>query len=253
LHEKKPLRASSGLASRVAQLASAPVKGLSDTKGRANIGAFQASASAVFLDAPANVTAGVPFDVTVTAVDSFGQVVVGHSGTVTFSTTDPDPGVVLPTDYSFTADDTGLQTFTDTGLGETTLRTPGDQMLREAGPLRIVRELDNEPSSRVYSLDRKLGNQQNGEMKTTLDLPDSLVKQVKLRALQEGRKLKDAVADLLRKGLGAGTNRRPDAQALAVTTDKKTGLPLIECRHAAAPEEELTPERVAEILLAQDR
>ena len=52
-------------------------------------------------------------------------------------------------------------------------------------------------------LDRKLGNQQNGSMKTTLDLPDVLMKQVKLRALQEGRKLKDAVADLLRKGLAA--------------------------------------------------
>src|SRR5947199_369475 len=37
-------------------------------------------------------------------------------------------------------------------------------------------------------------------MKTILDLPDALVKQVKLRALQEGRKLKDAVADLLRNG-----------------------------------------------------
>jgi plasmid stability protein len=37
-------------------------------------------------------------------------------------------------------------------------------------------------------------------MKTTLDLPDALVKQVKLRAVREGRKLKDLVADLLRKG-----------------------------------------------------
>jgi len=67
--------------------------------------------------------------VTVTAVDPYGQVAVGYSGTVTFSTTDPDPGVVLPADYTFTADDAGQHTFTDTGLGETTLRTLGDQML----------------------------------------------------------------------------------------------------------------------------
>jgi plasmid stability protein len=88
-------------------------------------------------------------------------------------------------------------------------------------------------------------------MKTTLDLPDALVKQVKLRALHEGRKLKDAVADLLRKGLAAATTE-PDAPAPAVTKDKKTRLPLIECKQAASPTEELTPERVAEILLAQE-
>jgi hypothetical protein len=97
--------------------------------GGVNIGAYQASATAFGVDAPATVTAGVPFDVTVTAVDPFGQVAVGYSGTVTFSTTDPDPGVVLPADYIFTADDGGMHSFTDTGLGETTLLTPGDQML----------------------------------------------------------------------------------------------------------------------------
>jgi plasmid stability protein len=89
-------------------------------------------------------------------------------------------------------------------------------------------------------------------MKTTLDLPDSLVKQVKLRALQDGRKLKDAVADLLRKGLAAAANEKPADHAPAVTTDKQTGLPLIKCKHTATPEAELTPERVAEILLAQE-
>jgi hypothetical protein len=97
--------------------------------GGVNIGAYQASATVFVLDAPPTVTAGVPFDVTVTAVDPFGQVAVGYSGTVTFSTTDTDSGVVLPADYMFTADDGGLHTFTDTGLGETTLITPGDQML----------------------------------------------------------------------------------------------------------------------------
>ncbi len=38
-------------------------------------------------------------------------------------------------------------------------------------------------------------------MKMTLDLPDSLVYEVKLRALREGRKLKEEVAHLLRKGM----------------------------------------------------
>jgi hypothetical protein len=37
--------------------------------------------------------------------------------------------VVLPADYAFTLGDGGTHTFTDTGLGETTLITPGDQTL----------------------------------------------------------------------------------------------------------------------------
>jgi plasmid stability protein len=89
-------------------------------------------------------------------------------------------------------------------------------------------------------------------MKTTIDLPDALVKQVKLRALHEGRKLKDAVADLLRKGLAAGGSTNAVSGEPLITTDKKTGLPVIQCRTAASPQEELTPERLADLLLAQE-
>jgi plasmid stability protein len=97
-----------------------------------------------------------------------------------------------------------------------------------------------------------LGNQENGFMKTTLDLPDALVKQVKIRAVREGRKLKDAVADLLRKGLAVAAETEPDVKTAVITTDKKTGLPVIQCKQAAAPAEEMTPERVADVLLAQE-
>jgi hypothetical protein len=97
-----------------------------------NIGAYQASASAFIVTAPDTVQSGAPFDVTVMAVDPFGQVAVGYTGTVTFSTSDLDPGVVLPADYTFTAADGGVHTFTDTGLGEITLVTPGDQTLTVA-------------------------------------------------------------------------------------------------------------------------
>jgi hypothetical protein len=97
--------------------------------GGVNVGAYQASVTAFRVGAPDTVPSGAPFDVTVTAVDPFGQVAVGYTGTVTFSTTDPDPGVVLPADYTFTADDGGVHVFSDTGLGETTLLTPGDQVL----------------------------------------------------------------------------------------------------------------------------
>ena len=89
-------------------------------------------------------------------------------------------------------------------------------------------------------------------MKTTYDLPAALVKKVKLRAVHEGRKLKDAVADLLRKGLDAARDEQPEAPAPVLARDRKTGLPLIECKRSALPEDELTPERVADILLAQE-
>jgi plasmid stability protein len=89
-------------------------------------------------------------------------------------------------------------------------------------------------------------------MKTTLDLPDALVKQVKLRALRQGRKLKDAVADLLRKGLAAEKDVDSERSAPIVARDKTTRLPLIQCKHAASPQDEMTPERVADMLLAQE-
>jgi hypothetical protein len=137
-----PLQDNGGLTQTMALLPSSPALNVGDPgqlgvpdqrgvvrTGGVNIGAFQASATAFVLSAPVTVQSGVPFDVTVTAVDPFCQVAVGYTGTVTFSTTDPDPGVVLPADYTFALDDGGSHTFTDTGLGETTLITPGDQTL----------------------------------------------------------------------------------------------------------------------------
>ena len=45
-------------------------------------------------------------------------------------------------------------------------------------------------------------------MKTTLDLPDELMRKVKIRAVHERKKLKDAIAEFIRKGMAAG-KRRP--------------------------------------------
>ena len=41
-------------------------------------------------------------------------------------------------------------------------------------------------------------------MKTTIDLPPDLVREMKLLAVHEGRKLKDVAADLLKRGLHSG-------------------------------------------------
>jgi hypothetical protein len=75
------------------------------------------------VSAPAQVTSGTPFDVTVTALDANGLTAVGYVGTMTFSATDADPGVVLPADYTFTAGDQGMHTF----VGGFTLITVGNQ------------------------------------------------------------------------------------------------------------------------------
>lgn len=85
-------------------------------------------------------------------------------------------------------------------------------------------------------------------MKTTLDLPDELVREIKLKAVHEGRKLKDAVAELLRAGLAAGAAK---AQGRAARKTKPR-LPLVKCRHAASAATEMTPRRVADILLEQE-
>lgn len=46
-------------------------------------------------------------------------------------------------------------------------------------------------------------------MKTTLDLPDQLVEAVKLTAVHDGMKFRDAMADLLRKGMAASAKKTP--------------------------------------------
>ena len=73
------------------------------------------------------------------------------------------------------------------------------------------------------------------------------MKQVKVRAVHDGQKLKDAATNLLRTRLAVDKEPEP-----FVTRDKTTGLPPIECKHSAAPDESLTPERIADILLAQE-
>jgi plasmid stability protein len=45
-------------------------------------------------------------------------------------------------------------------------------------------------------------------MKTTLELPDELMREVKIRAVHEHKKLKDIVAELLRKGIAASSPAR---------------------------------------------
>ena len=82
-------------------------------------------------------------------------------------------------------------------------------------------------------------------MRTTLDLPADLVRAVKDRAAEENRTFKDMVADLLRQGLA-----QPASETAPIRHWVK--LPLISGGHPAKPGEELTPERIHEILLEQE-
>ena len=61
------------------------------------------------LSGPSSVAAGTAFDLTVTVLDAYDNVVTGYTGTVTFSSSDSAPA--LPSDYTFTADDAGTHVF----------------------------------------------------------------------------------------------------------------------------------------------
>ncbi len=84
-----------------------------------------AAAVAFQVVAPASASSGMPFDVTVIAVDPYGNTDTNYQGTVTFSSSDTDPGVILPADYTFQASDAGMATFP----GGVTLITVGDQTI----------------------------------------------------------------------------------------------------------------------------
>jgi plasmid stability protein len=83
-------------------------------------------------------------------------------------------------------------------------------------------------------------------MKTTLDLPEPLVRAMKMRAVREGRKLKDVARDALAAGLA--TEGKSHKKPAAIVKDKKTGLPVIQCRNSGT----LTPDQVTNILIAQE-
>jgi plasmid stability protein len=61
-------------------------------------------------------------------------------------------------------------------------------------------------------------------MRTTLDLPDPLMRRVKIRAASEGRKLKEIISELLEKGLNAPPSQTLPEGELSYRIDPKTGM-----------------------------
>ncbi len=86
--------------------------------------ATSALASQLNVSASTAVTAGSPFNVTVTAENSLGNVATGYMGTVNFSSSDSQAG--LPASYTFVAADDGKHTFS------VTLKTAGKQYVNVA-------------------------------------------------------------------------------------------------------------------------
>jgi hypothetical protein len=84
-----------------------------------------APANHLLITASSTALSGVAFDVTLAAADPFGNVDMTYAGTVTWTGSDTDPGVILPLDYPFQASDAGMHIFS----GGVTLITLGDQTL----------------------------------------------------------------------------------------------------------------------------
>jgi predicted outer membrane repeat protein len=81
--------------------------------GSLDLGPYQTQpASRLELSISGSISAGVPFTLTVTAYDAYGNVAIGYAGTVTFASSDPDSQ--LPDDYVFGIDDAGTHDFTIT-------------------------------------------------------------------------------------------------------------------------------------------
>jgi hypothetical protein len=79
------------------------------TGGQSGITVTAAAATHLVITAPANVSIGVAFSVTVTALDAYGNIATGYLGTIHF--TSSDHKAILPSDYTFVAADAGVQTF----------------------------------------------------------------------------------------------------------------------------------------------
>jgi hypothetical protein len=79
---------------------------------------------------PATAVAGAAFNITVNVLDAFGNLAGDYTGTVQFTSTDPQ--AVLPANYTFTTADGGSHTFS------VTLQTAGNQTVSVADAAKGV-------------------------------------------------------------------------------------------------------------------
>jgi hypothetical protein len=77
--------------------------------------------------APASITAGTAFTITVTAWDTYNNLATNYTGTVSFTST--DSAAILPVPYTFTAADKGVHIFSNAVI----LKTSGTQIIKATG------------------------------------------------------------------------------------------------------------------------
>jgi hypothetical protein len=94
----------------------------SSVAGSEGITVTPGTATHFIISGPASIGANTAFSITVTALDAYGNVATGYRGTIHFS--DSVSGATLPGNYTFTASDNGVHTFT--GLK---LKTKGPQTI----------------------------------------------------------------------------------------------------------------------------
>ena len=61
-------------------------------------------------------------------------------------------------------------------------------------------------------------------MRTTLDLPDAVMRRIKIRAATEGRKLKDMITELLDRGMAAPATETPVGDEPGCIIDPVSGM-----------------------------
>lgn len=71
-------------------------------------------------------------------------------------------------------------------------------------------------------------------MKITIDLPDALIHEVRLRADVQKRTVNDLVAEFIRQGLGMPPRRRTEKHPASAKVEVgENGLPVIRCAQDA--------------------
>ena len=85
----------------------------------------------------------------------------------------------------------------------------------------------------LESLDSHRDSQQSCRVKTTIDLPPELLREMKLRAVHQGRKLKDVAAEMLQRGMACPESPARRVQKPRITLDPGAGFPVVRSRRSS--------------------